>query len=469
MTKPLTHVALQRLHVTCGPTISTSEVHAVCPEAIVHPPIQHGDLYRIGLEPGDRILIIDGLFHQTAPIRHKEILDMIAQGVQVVGSSSMGALRAAELHTHGMHGVGRIFELFAGGAIDNDDAVAVVHLESDDEFRALSEPLVNFRFALEDAALAGVIDHRSAAAILELIQDLDYPGRTWRNVYRLLEREGRRELAGQYTAVTTWLAEHPASANTKKADALHALDELTRESHSTTVPVNDRWATSFVHGWRNRFRPLTTQPDETLTVLAGLHYCQLYDGEFLPLWRKVVLAHIAGATTTDLPDDELLGAADAEIVRHGICLSDLTPQQRSQWLTPDEQSSLDTETQLRLLVIRSAPLTPSQMDLSSPLATVLLDLAHRGAAEARAVQQISTSLLPAGLTVDHISDQHLVTSLDNEWSLATPTPQHRDIAARQRGFLSFEHAKDASRHFIPGRLRRVRKVFPTSSSSVLSP
>ena len=39
----------------------------------------------------------------------------------------MGALRAAELHAFGMRGVGRIFEAFRDGELEDDDEVAVVH------------------------------------------------------------------------------------------------------------------------------------------------------------------------------------------------------------------------------------------------------------------------------------------------------------------------------------------------------
>jgi hypothetical protein len=39
----------------------------------------------------------------------------------------MGALRAAELHTFGMVGVGRVFEGYRDGVYEDDDEVAVVH------------------------------------------------------------------------------------------------------------------------------------------------------------------------------------------------------------------------------------------------------------------------------------------------------------------------------------------------------
>ncbi|MCV7109349.1 TfuA-like protein, partial [Mycolicibacterium setense] len=87
-----------RIVVTAGPTISDDDVHAVVPHAEVVPPIAFGHALGYGLRPGDALLIVDGLFFQQASVRHKELLTLISDGIRVVGSSSMGALRAAELH-----------------------------------------------------------------------------------------------------------------------------------------------------------------------------------------------------------------------------------------------------------------------------------------------------------------------------------------------------------------------------------
>ena len=65
-----------------------------------------------------------GLFMLKAPVRHLEILALLADGVTVAGSSSMGALRAAELWRYGRRGVGEIFELFRSGVVVGDDEVA---------------------------------------------------------------------------------------------------------------------------------------------------------------------------------------------------------------------------------------------------------------------------------------------------------------------------------------------------------
>ncbi|TVT40867.1 hypothetical protein FNH05_23330 [Amycolatopsis rhizosphaerae] len=45
--------------------------------------------------------MIDGYFHHVPSVQHKEILYAQHQGLMVVGCSSMGALRAAELTDFG--------------------------------------------------------------------------------------------------------------------------------------------------------------------------------------------------------------------------------------------------------------------------------------------------------------------------------------------------------------------------------
>src|SRR5882724_867704 len=109
-----------KVHVYTGPTLSRAEVLNIVPSAIIQPPVEHGDLLRVRTQPGDVVVLIDGLFHQVASVRHKEILQVLADGVRVVGCSSMGALRAAELYPYGMIGNGSVFEMYRRGVVDAD-------------------------------------------------------------------------------------------------------------------------------------------------------------------------------------------------------------------------------------------------------------------------------------------------------------------------------------------------------------
>ena len=66
------------------------------------------------------------------------------EGIQVLGASSMGALRAAELHGFGMIGYGTIFEWYRDGLIDGDDEVALWHEpEEGEKYRKERKSLEN--------------------------------------------------------------------------------------------------------------------------------------------------------------------------------------------------------------------------------------------------------------------------------------------------------------------------------------
>ena len=65
---------------------------------------------------------------------HREILYAMSEGIHVFGASSMGALRAAELHGLGMRGIGTVFEAYRQNVFapypppfERDEEVAVMH------------------------------------------------------------------------------------------------------------------------------------------------------------------------------------------------------------------------------------------------------------------------------------------------------------------------------------------------------
>ena len=73
------------------------------------PPAKRGDILAAVADGADIIGLIDGVFHQDCAVAHREILAAVKKGIKVVGASSMGALRAAEMDTLGMTGVGKIY------------------------------------------------------------------------------------------------------------------------------------------------------------------------------------------------------------------------------------------------------------------------------------------------------------------------------------------------------------------------
>ena len=142
-------------------------------------PAQAGDLLALDLRPGLTICLIDGYFDHRPAVRHKEILLALAKGARVVGASSMGALRAAEMGAFGMEGVGAIFRAFAGGRIVGDDEVALVHGPAEWDWKPLSLPLVEVRATLCRLLRLGRIAAAEARPVLEAARRTHYSERSW--------------------------------------------------------------------------------------------------------------------------------------------------------------------------------------------------------------------------------------------------------------------------------------------------
>ena len=146
-------------------------------EVIYKRPIQRGDLDLALKENPDIIGIIDGVFHQNSAVGHKEILKVIKSGVKVFGASSMGALRASELDSLGMVGVGYCYNQYASGAIDSDDDVAVM-LDSD-SLEALSTPLINMNYVFENAVCEKIIAESEKEELSSIAKSTFYPKRNY--------------------------------------------------------------------------------------------------------------------------------------------------------------------------------------------------------------------------------------------------------------------------------------------------
>jgi ribosomal protein S12 methylthiotransferase accessory factor len=162
--------------VFIGPSLSLDEAKQILPDADYRAPIKRGDLD--GISPGSVIGIIDRVFAQTLAISPGEIREALDNGIDVYGAASMGALRAAEVSS--VIGIGRVFEMYRTGLIDRDDEVAV--LMNPDTHEALTEPLVNVRFAVERLVRSGTLNRGDGAAIVDSCMALHYTERTYQRI-----------------------------------------------------------------------------------------------------------------------------------------------------------------------------------------------------------------------------------------------------------------------------------------------
>jgi hypothetical protein len=278
------------VHVYCGPTITPAEVLEIIPDASVHPPIRHGDLLRLAVGPGDTVVIIDGLFHAVAAVRHKEILDLLARGVRVLGAASMGALRAAELYPYGMTGIGDIFAAYRDGIIEADDEVAVAHT---DDGRQLSEALADIRALVADAVTGGVLDRGEAERIIGHARRIPYTERTWLALRKVSSPDPGTEAL--LVRLNAWRAVRGPAQSAKHADAVAAL-RLAAGGKLPQPPVGDwvsgPWHTFYLRHWIARYRGRAID-GIYVPYLAVLQHQQIYDPGFHERWRKHVLSWIA--------------------------------------------------------------------------------------------------------------------------------------------------------------------------------
>ena len=229
--------------VFTGPTLSAAAAREEL-DAIYMPPVSQGDVYRACAKRPEAIAIIDGYFERVPAVWHKEILWAISQGIHVFGGSSMGALRAAELHAFGMVGIGRIFEAFRDGVLEDDDEVAVAHCNAEMGFRATSEAMVNIRQTLAAAVAAGIVRESTRDALVDIAKRLFYPERVYPAI--LHAALDARLPADEVAALRGFLPR--GRINQKRDDALLLLRTLRARAESGfgTQAVNFRFeATEF--------------------------------------------------------------------------------------------------------------------------------------------------------------------------------------------------------------------------------
>lgn len=217
--------------VFLGP--STPEGASPLVNATYLPPAQFGDVYRL-IGGGIRaVVLVDGVFHGRAPVWQRELLYAMESGIRVYGASSMGALRAAELHHHGMIGIGTIYEWYATGEIDGDDEVALLYAGAEHRYRSLTEPLVNLRYNLREAVAQGIVELAEAAAMLADMAAMPFWERT-RSAF--WETPACRALEPSRSARLRAFFEREA-IDLKRRDAALALAEVARRERERAPGV----------------------------------------------------------------------------------------------------------------------------------------------------------------------------------------------------------------------------------------
>jgi len=212
--------------VFLGPSLPLQVAKKILPNAYYMPPIRCGDILHVMRLKPAVILIVDGYFEKTLSVWHKEILYALERGVHVVGCSSMGALRASELDLYGMIGVGKIYEDYRTGLLNDDDEVTVIHQSHMFGYQPLTDAMVNIRASVHSALIDHIIDEQSASIILRCAKDLFYRSRTLKDACDKATQMGAsNRVINQFLS---WIS-NGGIVDQKQQDAIQALTLLNQD------------------------------------------------------------------------------------------------------------------------------------------------------------------------------------------------------------------------------------------------
>jgi hypothetical protein len=274
--------------VFLGPTLPVGAARSVLDASYLQP-AGHGDIYRAALARPRAIALIDGYFRSVAAVRHKEILWAMAEGIHVFGAASMGALRATELAPFGMVGIGRIFDAFSTGALEDDDEVAIEHGPAELGYTATSDAMVNIRATFEAACQAGVIDLPLCQDLVRLAKQMPY---AQRNYTTLLECAAAQGLARP--AVDRLLAWLPSGrVDLKQEDALNLLGVIRDFLVTDPPPLAVKYVFARTEAWERDVAAAAPAGDNGSSLLRNelLDEVRLVPG----LYRRIHEAALARA------------------------------------------------------------------------------------------------------------------------------------------------------------------------------
>jgi len=236
----------RRTVVFLGPTLRREEAEE-CLGAIYRPPAEQGDIVRAVRDlQAEIVVLIDGAFAKVPAVRHKEILWALSRGTRVYGAASMGALRAAELHSYGMDGHGLIYRWYRATLLADDDDVAVAMMPSELGAQALSEALIDIRLTLRRAERRGLISNEFRRHLEGAARTLHFVDRTYANLFDSALRSLPDEERSAIETLRRWAERH--AVQQKRDDALSLLRHLAAGSSisetrgSTSFQMTESWA-----------------------------------------------------------------------------------------------------------------------------------------------------------------------------------------------------------------------------------
>ncbi len=186
-------------------------------------PAEQGDMIMTILEGFKNIIIIDGYFYDKFPCTTFEVMLALENGINVFGSSSIGALRAVELDNYGMTGIGYVYEYLKKQYIKPYHIVAQTYNVYN---IPLTIPLVDIIYFLECALSEGVIIKNELDKCLSVADDIYFTALSFKYFLKQLKSE-KRVSVDVILRLEDYLSyKGEQFFNIKKKDALLLLNEF---------------------------------------------------------------------------------------------------------------------------------------------------------------------------------------------------------------------------------------------------
>ena len=152
-----------------------------------------------------------------------------------------------------MEGIGRIFEAYRDGVLEDDDEVAVDHAPAEFGYRQISEPMVNVRDAVRQACARGLIAKATAEGLIQAAKKMFYPERCW----PAIAAEGRKLGLPQTEIALLLRFVREEKPNLKRDDGLELLRYIAGGTSATGRPHFEFEATSHWHAMREHLQSRT--------------------------------------------------------------------------------------------------------------------------------------------------------------------------------------------------------------------
>ena len=296
---------------------------------IIFPPAAKGDLKRLSKHEFSCVLLIDGVFDIQPSVQHSEIYHLLASGVQVIGASSIGALRAAEMRTIGMIGVGEVFLQYASATIAGDDEVALLHGPLQLNYQTITIPLINLRVTADHLSDCYPGLQIKLSNFIAAAERISFRDRTWEHLDQVARHSD--SISTEKENISELVRKH--YIDQKRVDAVESLHIVrgkkprpTRQSPHYSIPPSFHEITSLTVSWLadfigvSRIANITRLDRINIPVCCAIRPAALANpiaaGKGLDISQSIVSA-VMEATEFFLLEQNILGHAYGTAIELG--------------------------------------------------------------------------------------------------------------------------------------------------------